>query len=143
MTRKIALIIAIVLGVVVLGVFLLQTPAKADLSRGDPVQGQVLYDANCAACHGADLEGQPNWRRPNADGTLPAPPHDASGHTWHHPSDFLFDYTKLGGDAAIGVSGVSSAMPAFEGALDDNAIWDILAYIRSTWPPEIQEAQAQ
>ena len=43
--------------------------------------GQKVYAAQCAACHGARLEGQPNWRVRGPDGRLPAPPHDASGHT--------------------------------------------------------------
>src|SRR5690606_30865838 len=56
--------------------------------------GQKVYAAQCAACHGARLEGQPNWRVRGPDGRLPAPPHDASGHTWHHPDELLFRITK-------------------------------------------------
>lgn len=51
--------------------------------------GRKLYDQACASCHGAMLEGQPNWRQRKADGRLPAPPHDPSGHTWHHPDAVL------------------------------------------------------
>ena len=47
----------------------------------DVVAGQSLYADNCASCHGANLEGQPNWQSPDADGVLPAPPHDGTGHT--------------------------------------------------------------
>ena len=47
--------------------------------------GKAVYERHCAACHGANLEGQPNWRSRDPSGRLPAPPHDASGHTWHHP----------------------------------------------------------
>ncbi len=36
--------------------------------------GRGVYQTHCAACHGADLEGQPNWRQRGADGLLPAPP---------------------------------------------------------------------
>ena len=52
--------------------------------------GAQIYAAACASCHGADLEGQPNWRFRNADGRLPAPPHDETGHTWHHDTIALF-----------------------------------------------------
>ena len=49
--------------------------------------GASVYAQHCAACHGRELEGEPNWRRRKADGTLPAPPHDATGHTWHHSTN--------------------------------------------------------
>ena len=49
-------------------------------------QGQRVYVAHCAACHGAQLESQPNWRERGPDGRLPAPPHDASGHTGTTPT---------------------------------------------------------
>ena len=51
-------------------------PETVDLS-----QGATLYAENCAACHGAELEGQPDWRSPGPDGILPALPHDNTGHT--------------------------------------------------------------
>lgn len=107
--------------------------------------GRSLYANNCASCHGANLEGQPNWRSANADGVLPAPPHDATGHTWHHDDELLFEYTKLGGAAALeamGVSGFNSGMPAYGETLTDDEIWDVLAFIRSTWSKREREAQS-
>ena len=62
----------------------------------------ILYQQYCASCHGVDLEGQPNWRQRDENGFLPAPPHDASGHTWHHPDQLLFDVTKYGTTAFVG-----------------------------------------
>ena len=46
-------------------------------------EGKKVYRTYCAVCHGKNLEGQPNWETFGADGRLPAPPHDESGHTWH------------------------------------------------------------
>lgn len=125
----------------------LATPATADheLEGRDITAGRVHYMENCASCHGAELEGQPDWQSTNADGVLPAPPHDKTGHTWHHDSALLFDYTKLGGKNALKVRGVAdfnSGMPAFGNALSDDEIWDILAFIRSTWPERMQQVQA-
>jgi len=110
----------------------------------DIVRGQSLYAHNCASCHGANLEGQPNWRSPDANAVLLAPPHDGTGHTWHHDDELLFEYTKLGGNTALevrGVSGFNSGMPAFGETLTDDEIWDVLAYIRSTWSEREQQAQ--
>lgn len=114
-------------------------PKDVDLSAG-----QTLYAENCAACHGASLEGQDNWQSPGEDGRLPAPPHDETGHTWHHGDQVLFEYTKLGGRALMAAQGMEfdSGMPGFGDQLSDQEIWNILGYIKSTWPDRIQEMQA-
>ncbi|MDN5788587.1 cytochrome c [Pseudorhodobacter sp.] len=108
-------------------------------------RGRVLYDANCAACHGQNLEGQPDWRSPRPDGRFPAPPHDAAGHTWHHSDTALIDYITLGGEEALAQMGVSfdSAMPAFGDVLSTQEIADILAYIKSRWPDRERQFQAE
>lgn len=100
--------------------------------------GRQVYELRCASCHGARLEGQPNWRQPGADGLLPAPPHDASGHTWHHPDEMLFRITKYGVARAANLANHASAMPAFEGVLSDTEIVAALSWIKSQWPPSVQ-----
>ena len=133
----------------VLAALLLSFPAAAlaghELENRDLVNGQALYAQHCASCHGADLEGQPNWQQVGEDGVLPAPPHDESGHTWHHDNKLLFEYTKLGGEVvlqALGLTGTKSGMLGFSETLTDGEIWDVLAYIRSTWPARIRKIQA-
>lgn len=119
--------------------------AEHRLTGRDVETGAALYAENCASCHGAKLEGQPDWRSPGEDGVLPAPPHDASGHTWHHDTPMLLDYTLKGGQAtleALGVTGVKSGMPAFGETLSEDQVLDILAFIRSTWPERVQAAQS-
>ncbi len=107
--------------------------------------GAALYADQCAACHGADLEGAPDWQRPGPDGRLPAPPHDATGHTWHHGDAFLMDYTRRGGQAVLDDLGVryDSAMPAFGDILTDDDIAAILDYIKTYWPEELRAFQAE
>lgn len=116
------------------------------VAAGDPIRGETLYAENCASCHGANLQGQPDWQKNNPDGTLPAPPHDDSGHTWHHPDSMLFSYTKIGGQAWLDANGITqfkSAMPAFEGILTDQEISDVLAFIRSRWSERARKTQAE
>jgi len=130
-----------------LGITLCPSIALAghELDNRDIVSGQTLYAEQCASCHGADLQGQPNWQRLNDDETMPAPPHDETGHTWHHDNRLLFTYTKLGGQGALaerGITNVKSGMPGFSDVISDEEIWDILAYIRSKWPERVQEIQA-
>ena len=103
--------------------------------------GAKVYQARCAACHGAHLEGQPNWRKTDATGRFPAAPHDASGHTWHHPDDLLFRITKYGVAKASDLKDYDSAMPAFEGVMTDAEIIAVLSWIKAQWPPEIRKEQ--
>lgn len=101
--------------------------------------GREIYASNCASCHGENLEGQPNWQEQGDDGLFPAPPHDASGHTWHHTDELLFRITKHGVAKAVGLENHSSAMPAYEGVLSDVQIVAVLSFIKSQWPKEIRE----
>lgn len=104
-------------------------------------RGKMVYAEQCASCHGTRLEGQTNWQSRKADGRLPAPPHDATGHTWHHPDEDLFRITKQG-IAAFAPPGYSSDMPAFGGKLSDADIWAALAFIKSSWPEDIRRRHA-
>lgn len=104
--------------------------------------GKTVYDASCASCHGAKLEGQSDWRNRRPDGRLPAPPHDASGHTWHHPDAQLLAIIRLGTAAVVG-DGYESDMPGFADVLTDAESVAVLDYIKSTWPQREAEYQRQ
>lgn len=101
--------------------------------------GARIYAQNCAACHGPEGEGQPNWRDRGPDGLLPAPPHDPSGHTWHHPDEQLFAITKHGLAKLIGQPDYHTAMPAYDGVLSDDEIIAVLSWIKARWPAEIRQ----
>ncbi len=104
--------------------------------------GKKVYDQNCAVCHGAKLEGQPNWKQLGPDGRLPAPPHDESGHTWHHPDSYLIHVLKEGIIAGVDKPiGYQNNMPVFGNILSDQEIVASLSYIKSTWSPDYQEWQ--
>jgi mono/diheme cytochrome c family protein len=105
------------------------------LAAGEIAAGKALYAQYCAACHGANLEGQPDWRVPLANGLYPAPPHDDSGHTWHHADDLLLQIVREGGTRG------PTAMPGFGAQLSDDQIRATLTYIKSTWGREAREFQ--
>lgn len=109
----------------------LALPAAADAEDRD---GRDLYVEHCASCHGAELQGQPEWRSPDEEGLYPAPPHDETGHTWHHDDTMLTDTITRGGQAVLDDLNVSftSGMPGFGAVLTDSAIAAILDYIKST-----------
>ena len=87
--------------------------------------GKLIYSQNCASCHGP-VQG------PAA--IDPAPVHGDAGHTWHHPDRLLYQWT-------LDRPPLATIMPAFRGALLDEEVLAVLAYIKSTWLPEIQERQ--
>ena len=113
------------------------TSIVLDYLEGSIVQlGSVLYDEQCASCHGQNLEGQPNWHKRDQDGYLPAPPHDETGHTWHHTDEYLFEMTKYGIQALAG-EGYKTRMPVYKDILSDSEIIAVLSFIKSRWPAEV------
>jgi len=86
---------------------------------------------------GVNLEGQFNWRKRQPNGRLLAPPHDATGHTWHHNDQHLFAITKFGTAAVVG-GNYESDMQGYKDILADREILAVLAYIKSSWPKKIR-----
>jgi len=118
-------------------------PPVPILDSGTTALGQEVYRLHCAVCHGLNLEGAPEWKTPNEDGSFRAPPHDERGHTWHHSDQELIERIKFGTTSLPDEFASLSNMPAFEGLLSDNEILSVLAYIQSTWPAEIRQDQWQ
>jgi mono/diheme cytochrome c family protein len=140
----------IIFGVVLGGAFLI----RQTLPTGNPVtingitvppvpalnaelvlQGEALYAQHCASCHVATLEGVPEWKFVQPDGKLLPPPHDSSGHTWHHPDDLLLSIIAEGGEPS------NSDMPAYADILTDEEAIAILTTIKNSWGPEEREFQ--
>jgi mono/diheme cytochrome c family protein len=99
-------------------------------------RGAELYLQYCSTCHGVALEGAPDWKQAAPDGSYPAPPHDSTGHTWHHGDAVLLNIIANGGDPAY-----NSKMPAFEDSLSTDEMLDILEFIKASW--ELEQRQAQ
>ena len=110
-----------------------ETSALLDVSSGGPVAtGAELFAANCAVCHGASGEGQLDWHVKKADGTLPPPPLNGDGHTWHHADGLLYRIVSDGG-AVPGVPSFKSGMPALGDQLSHQETIDLLNYVKSLW----------
>lgn len=106
------------------------------------MQGQSIYTAHCAVCHGESLQGQRNWRQRLSNGRLPAPPHDQTGHTWHHSDAVLVDIIQNGlVPGRTAPLGYESDMPAYRAILTDEEAVAVLAYIKSAWPKDVLQVQ--
>lgn len=113
-------------------------------------QGWIVYVRACAKCHGDDLHGEfgsATAEIAEAAGEIDgpetsearavAPAHDASGTTWRHSDQTLFEIIKFGAAADVEAK-LSRRMPAFKDKLTDDEIHATIALIKSTWPPQIQ-----
>lgn len=137
----IALVMATAVSWLVWNAALDQDEAPDEATRRVQIEaGQTLYAQQCASCHGAKLEGQANWKQRMANGRLPAPPHDVTGHTWHHTDQQLFAITRDGLGQFAG-EGYQTDMPKFAGILTDDEIRAVIAFIKSTWPERERLAQ--
>lgn len=105
-------------------------------------QGEAVYQQNCASCHGENGEGQ-NPDAPlakDATGRYPAPPHNDTGHTWHHDDDLLVQIVTEGG---MGPPTSFYPMPAFGSILSQDEIKAVIEYIKTMWSEEQREYQRQ
>lgn len=137
----------VILAILVWGLFATSQKPNSGLlvpnNRTVVSAGNSIYSKQCASCHGVTLEGQANWKTRDGEGYLPAPPHDETGHTWHHNDQTLFDLTKFGLGNLSGLKDYKTRMPSYEGVLSDKEIIAVLSFIKSTWPEDIQIRHSQ
>jgi len=91
-------------------------------------QGAVIYARECADCHGANLEGDPNWETKLGDGSNPPPPLDGSGHATHHSDAGLLTLLNYGLNY-----GKESFMPGYKETLNDDEQMAVIEYMKSFW----------
>jgi mono/diheme cytochrome c family protein len=115
--RTATLCVTVVLGLVIAGCATsageATTTVAAELVEG----GRVLYDANCAACHGSDLRG-----------TDRGPSHLSIVYESDHHADIAFLLAVRNGAAAHHWS--FGDMPPIDGLSDDD-VTAITAYVRA------------
>ena len=157
MSKKTLILLALA-GLILFGVlFVLLMPQPYSNTTASPVpesitlmpddravtaQGRLIYQGQCASCHGADLEGQVGWRDQLIDGKRLAPPHDETGQTWHHPDEMFFQLTKNGIGAMMSKP-YPNDMPIYKEILSDAEIVATLSYIKSQWPENTQAIHDQ
>lgn len=143
MKWRMIVLLAVFVGVAAVSLSMLNDHPAGTMGAASAKQvnhGKILYGQHCASCHGVNLEGQQNWQERLPSGRLPAPPHDASGHTWHHTDQQLFEITKDGLGKFAGPD-YPTDMPKFAGILTDDDIRAVLAFIKSTWPERQRATQ--
>lgn len=96
-------------------------------------KGALLFQQNCATCHGANAEGTLEWKKTDSHGNYPPPPLNGTAHTWHHNIGMLKKTVREGG-ARLG-----GTMPPFSGVLSDLDIEAVIAYFQSKWPDEVYQ----
>ena len=129
------------------GVALLSVPTQPvtavpypTLDAAQVARGEQVYAQQCQRCHGANLQGAPNWATPGPDGLTLAPAHDDSGHTWHHPDRVLHEAIHNGMNDPL-KPGSPLRMPAFGNALPDADIRAVVEFFKNHWSPEHRQYQ--
>lgn len=119
-------------------------PASADSPSLDSgsVTGRMVYQQYCASCHGANAEGATNWQERDEHGELPAPPHNAEGHTWRHSDAELFEMVSRGWRDPFNKS-KRLTMPGFGDGLSPEQIRAVITYLKTLWTPEQHQFQLE
>lgn len=110
------------------------------LDRALLQQGRVIYQRQCASCHGPQGEGAPNWQQRNAQGELPAPPHAPDGHTWKHSDAMLYRIVREGWRDPFNKT-KEVTMPAFGEILSPQEMRAVITYIKTFWTPDQRRFQ--
>ncbi len=109
-----------------------QSPPSRWYSAEQVAQGQQVFAANCASCHGEFAQGLvEDWKAKLPDGAFPPPPLNGTAHAWHHPLSVLLGVINEGGVALGG------NMPGFQSALAQQEKLAVIAFFQNYWSDEI------
>ncbi|HSL04987.1 MAG TPA: cytochrome c [Nitrospiraceae bacterium] len=111
--------------IVVYCVMLGSSWAAGQTARGNPKEGQAVYEKNCLRCHGSKLDGN----GPDSQDLIVRPANLQSPTTRSKS-----DWELL---VAISNGVLFTPMHSFRGKLTDQHMLDVLSYIRSVSPSDI------
>jgi cytochrome c oxidase cbb3-type subunit 3 len=99
--------------------------AAGQTVRGNPKEGQVVYEKNCLRCHGNMLDG----KGPDSQDLIVRPANLQS----------LITRSKTDWELLVAISNgvLFSPMHSFRGKLTDQQMLDVLSYIRAVSSPDI------
>ena len=117
-----------------------ETPPPLDAKSVE--SGRVVYEQYCGSCHGGEGQGAPNWQEPDEHGELPAPPHNAEGHTWRHSDGELYEMVAKGWRDPFNKT-TRLTMPAFADVLSPEQIRAVITYLKTLWTPDERTFQAE
>jgi mono/diheme cytochrome c family protein len=96
-------------------------PEAQPVPKGDADRGVTLYNRYCRGCHGEEGKGDGLVFMPHVDNLT------RKGYIETLPDSYLLLAITKGGPGI----GKSTYMPAWEGTLSPEQMYDIIAYIRS------------
>ena len=99
--------------------------AAGQTVRGNPKEGQVVYEKNCLRCHGNKLDG----KGPDSQDLIVQPANLQS----------LITRSKTDWELLVAISNgvLFSPMHSYRGKLTDQQMLDVLSYIRAVSSPDI------
>lgn len=99
--------------------------AAGQTARGNPREGQAVYEKNCLRCHGNKLDGN----GPDSQDLIVQPANLQS----------LISRSKTDWELLIAISNgvLFSPMHSFRGKLTDQQMLDVLSYIRTMAPLDV------
>src|SRR5258705_9623841 len=130
----------------VLGAMIAMANHVATVRAGDEAPsldpGRAIYQHHCASCHGADAQGVSHWQERDEHGELPAPPHNAEGHTWRHSDAELYQMVDKGWRDPFNKT-KRLTMPAFGDVLSPEQIRAVITYLKTLWTAEQRQFQLE
>jgi len=101
--------------------------ARFDIAR--IAHGAMLFQQNCAECHGPEAQGHPDWKEARSRGYSAAPPLDGTGPAHKRKKAELIAIIRNG----VKYDG-KPVMPSWKGRVSDQDIEDVILWFQALWP---------